>query len=145
MLISMLCHNRNLRSPSDAAWIVGMFSRGRMYLSASTYLVIGHGRTSVRPRWVPDLAAVLGIPAGDLAAITGIDPPDKHLRDDPLASEMAELIWNLRRLSAAQAKHMHDEARAMLVAVPDDAPEREWNRVYHQHGVWWGAPRTDED
>jgi hypothetical protein len=145
MLISMLCGNRNLRSPSDAAWVVGLLTRGRMYLSASTYLVIGHGRTPVRPRWVADFAAVLGIPAGDLAAITGIALPGEPLRDDPLASEMAELIWNARRLSAAQARHVHDEANAMLVAVPDDAPEQEWNRVYHQHGVWWGAPRTDED
>ena len=145
MLVSMLCSNRNLDSPTNAAKAVLMLTRGRMYLSAATYLVIGHGRTAVRSDWLAGFASALGIPAGDLAAITGIDLPGEPLRDDPLAFEMAGLIWNLRRLSAAQAKHVLDEANAMLVVVPDDAPQREWNRVYHQYDVWWGAPRTDEE
>ena len=145
MLVSMLFSNRNLHSPTDAAKTVATLTRGRMYLSAATYMVIGHGRTSVRPDWVTGFATALGIPAGDLAAITGIEASGEPVRTDPLASEVAELIWNLRRLSATQAKHVLHEANAMLVAIPDDAPEQEWNRVYHQHGVWWGAPRTDEE
>jgi hypothetical protein len=36
----------------------------------------------------------------------------------------AELIWRLRRLSAAQAGHVLDEAESMLVPVPEDAPLR---------------------
>jgi hypothetical protein len=143
MLVSMLLHNRNLQGPVAAAKTVTIVTRGGMYLSASTYMVIGHGRTSVRPERLAGFATVLGIPAGDLAAITGIDLSGQPHRDDPLASEMADLIWNLRRLSAVQAKRVLREARAMLVPVPGDAPEEEWNRVYHQHGVWWGAPRAD--
>lgn len=142
MLLSMLCGNRNLH-PLDAAKTVAMLSRGRMYLSASTYLRIGHGRTPVRPEWLAGFAAVMGIPVGDLAAVTGIGLPGGPVRDHLLAPEMAELIWNLRRLSAAHARHLHDEAKAMLVPIPDGATDEEWNRVYHQHGVWWGAPRTD--
>jgi hypothetical protein len=58
---------------------------------------------------------------------------------------MAELIWNLRRLSAAQAKHVLHEAKARLVVAPDHATGGQWNRVYKQHEVWWGAPRTDKE
>jgi hypothetical protein len=36
---------------------------------------------------------------------------------------------------------VRDEARSMLAAVPDDAPDEAWNRVHHHHGRWWGAPR----
>lgn len=142
MLVSMLCTNRNLHSLPTAARTVAMLTRGEMYLSAATYPSIGHGHALLRPDWVVGFAATLGIPAGDLAAITGIELPDEPIREDLLAAEMAELIWNLRRLSAAQTRRVCDEVEAMLVAIPDDAPREEWNRVHHQHGTWWGAPRT---
>jgi hypothetical protein len=142
MLVSMLCGNRNLHAPGNAAKTVAMLTRGRMYLSAATYPMIGYGRARLHSDWVVGFATTLSIPAGDLAALTGIESPDEPLRDDPLASEMAELIWDFRRLSAAQAKHVLDEARAMLVVVPDDGSDREWNRIFHQHDNWWGAPRT---
>jgi len=121
----------------------GVLTRGRMCLSGSTYMHIGYGRTSLRLYWVVGFVTALGVPPGDLAAITGIELPDEPLRDDPVASETAELLWNLRHLSGAQARHVLDVAKAMLVAVPDDASDREWNRVYYRRGVWWGAPRTD--
>jgi hypothetical protein len=122
MLVSMLFSNRNLHGPVDAAKTVAILTRGGRYLSASAYMVIGHGRTPVRPDRLAGFATVLGIPPGDLAAITGVGLSAEMLGDDPLATEMAELIWGLRRLSAAQAKHVLHEARAMLVPVPVDAP-----------------------
>ena len=54
---------------------------------------------------------------------------------------MASLLWDGRRLTADQVAHVRDEAEAMLVPVPDDAPREAWNLVYHHHGTWWGAQR----
>jgi hypothetical protein len=142
MCVTMLCNNRNLRSLSTAAKTVAILTNGTMYLSAATYPAIGLRKVPLRPTWIVGFATALGIEPGDLAAITGFEVPEELLRVHPLASEMAELIWNVRRLSAAQAEHVHVEAKALLVPVPNDASPNEWNRVYHQYKVWWGAPRT---
>jgi hypothetical protein len=48
----------------------------------------------------------------------------------------AGLLSNCRRLTAAQAERVCNEAKSMLVAVPDDATGEDWNRLYHQHGSW---------
>jgi hypothetical protein len=122
MLLGMLCDNRNLHSPVAAAKTVTTLTQGRVYLAASTYAGIGSGRVAVRPEWVSGFATTLGISADDLAVITGIGLPDTPPPDDPLAGEMAELIWKFRRLSAAQAEHVSGEAKAMLVVVPEDGP-----------------------
>jgi hypothetical protein len=142
MLVSMLCDNRNLHCSTNLAKTIAMLTRGRMYLSAPTYVAIGRARSFLRSDLVVGFATALGIAAGDLAAVIGVELPDEPLRDDPLASEMAQLIWDFRRLSAAQAAHVLDEAEAMLEVVPDDGSEREWNRVHRQNYQWWGAPRT---
>lgn len=142
MVMNMLCSNRNLQTPGNVAKMVARLTRGEIFLSMVDYHIAG-SRGRLRPRFIVGFAKVLGIAPGDLAAISGVELPDAVITDDPLASEMAGLIWSLRRLSAAQAEHVRDEARSMLAVVPEEAPECEWNRVYHQRGVWWGAPRTE--
>lgn len=141
MLLSLLCSNRNLHSPAAAATTVASLTHGHMYLSASTYMGIAHGHVRLRPEWVLHIATVLGIPAGDLAAITGIDIGDARVSDSSLAAEMAEMIWNLRRLSAPQARKVREQAESMLVIVPEDGPENRWTRLYHVRGIWWGTPK----
>lgn len=141
MLLTMLCANRNLHSLIAAAKTLHLLTRGRMYLAGSTYARIAAGATPLRPDWVGGFATALGIPAADLAAITGTDLSEATPPEDPPAAEMAELLWDCRRLRVSQIEHVCAEAGAMLVPVPDDASGDDWNRVHHQHGTWWGAPR----
>ncbi|WP_067830311.1 hypothetical protein [Actinomadura kijaniata] len=142
MLVTMLCANRNLHSLSAATETLTRLTRGRMYLAASSLARIAAGlRSPLKPTWLHGFAIALGIPAADLAVITGIDLSEPPPPEDPLAAEMAQLLWNCRRLTASQIQHLHAEAKATLVAVPDHASSNDWNRVYRQHGTWWGAPR----
>jgi hypothetical protein len=139
MLVTLLCVNRNLHSPSAAARILG--DLGGVYLAASTINSIGSCRVPLKPAWLVGFATTLGIPAADLAVITDLDISAVVPTDDPLTAEMADLLWTSRRLSASQIEHVRAEAEAMLVAVPDDASNDDWNRVYHYDGTWWGAPK----
>ncbi|MFH9967863.1 hypothetical protein ACH4PR_42030 [Streptomyces mirabilis] len=141
MLVNLLCGNRNLHSLTAVAKTVALLTDGRVYLAASTISGIGRGRVPLTPDRVAGFATALGIQAGDLAAITGVELREPSRPDDPLAAEMAGLLWNCRRLTRAQVGHVRDEAESMLVAVPDDAPDEDWNRVHHHHGRWWGTPR----
>jgi hypothetical protein len=141
MLANLLCGNRNLYSLTAAAKTLALLTDGRVFLAASTISGIGRGRVPLTPDLVTGFATTLGISAGDLAAITGVELPEPSRPDDPLAAEMAGLLSNCRHLTAAQAERVCDKAKAMLVAVPDNATGKDWNRVYHQHGRWWGAPR----
>ncbi|WP_053853238.1 hypothetical protein [Streptomyces sp. NRRL B-24085] len=66
-----------------------------------------------------DFAALLGIDAGDLAALTGVvlreAPPPPPRR----AVDAAALLWAARRLSAAQARQISELARSLREASPD--------------------------
>jgi transcriptional regulator with XRE-family HTH domain len=83
------------------------------YLSAATYGVIGSGRKELTPRLVTDFAALLGIDARDLAALTGVDLNEVPPPSPPEAADAAALLWEVRRLSAAQVRHVFDLARSM--------------------------------
>ncbi len=111
MLVSMLWINRNVYS--RAAQVMHTLTRGQMYLSVSTYIAMGRGRARLRPQWIAHFAAAFGIAVGDLAAITGTDLSDVSVPHDPVGVELAELLWNLRRLSASQADHAYASARGV--------------------------------
>jgi transcriptional regulator with XRE-family HTH domain len=83
------------------------------YLSAATYGVIGSGRKELTPRLVTDFAALLGIDACELAALTGIVMGEIPPPPTAEAVDAAALVWEARRLSAAQARHVFDLARSM--------------------------------
>ncbi|MFE2586946.1 hypothetical protein [Streptomyces sp. NPDC059378] len=84
------------------------------YLSAATYGVIGSGRKELAPRLVTDFAAVLGIGASELAALTGVILPVKPPSPSPEVVDTAALLWEARRLSADQARHVSELAGSML-------------------------------
>jgi hypothetical protein len=90
------------------------------YLAASTYGAIASGRKELTPRLVTDLAALLGIDVVELAALTGVllqeAPPPPALE----AVDAAALLWEARRLSAAQARHVSERARSLR----EDSPNR---------------------
>ncbi|WP_327733741.1 hypothetical protein OG749_07550 [Streptomyces nojiriensis] len=83
------------------------------YLSAATYGVIGSGGAELTPRLVTDFAAVLGIDARELAGLTGVDLSEVPPPAAPEAVDAAALLWEARRLSAAQAQHIAELARSM--------------------------------
>lgn len=83
------------------------------YLSAATYGVIGAGRKELTPRLVTDFAALLGIDATELAALTGVFLDEVPPPPAAEAVDAAALLWEVRRLSAAQARHVSELARSM--------------------------------
>ncbi|MGK5554749.1 hypothetical protein ACSNOI_24340 [Actinomadura kijaniata] len=141
MLVTMLCANRNLHSPVEAVHVLARVTRGRMYVAASVLRSLTAGRTALRPAWLAGFATVLGVPVADLAAITGIAPPEQLPPNDPAATDAAELLWACRRLTTSQVEQVHRQADAMLVEVPSGACDKHWNRVFKRDGRWWGAPR----
>ncbi|MFD7781837.1 hypothetical protein ACFV4Q_01790 [Streptomyces nojiriensis] len=60
-----------------------------------------------------DSAAVLGIDARELAGLTGVDLSEVPPPAAPEAVDAAALLWEARRLSAAQAQHIAELARSM--------------------------------
>ncbi|MFG2331474.1 helix-turn-helix domain-containing protein [Streptomyces sp. NPDC048604] len=141
LLVNLLCGNRLGNSVPSAAKALALLTHGRVYLAASTVNGIGQGRVPLTADLVTGFAVTLGMQPGDLAALTGVELPEPPRPADPLTEEMAGLLWDCRRLTAEQAEHACEAASSLLVAVPEDAPEEDWNRVHRHHGTWWGAPR----
>ncbi|WP_329306807.1 hypothetical protein OG322_21490 [Streptomyces sp. NBC_01260] len=83
------------------------------YLSAPTYGVIGAGGKELTPRLVTDFAALLGIDARELALLTGVVLPETPQPAAPEAVDAAALLWEVRRLSAAQARNVAELANSM--------------------------------
>ncbi|MFJ8885573.1 hypothetical protein ACIRJR_19480 [Streptomyces sp. NPDC102402] len=83
------------------------------YLSAATYGVIGAGRADLTPRLVTDFAALLGVDARALAALTDVVLPEVPPPPAPEAQDAAALLWEACRLSAEQARHVHALAYSM--------------------------------
>ncbi|MFF2659130.1 hypothetical protein ACFVUH_17400 [Kitasatospora sp. NPDC058032] len=108
-LVRMLRH-RNLR-PSGLATTLAVVTPS--YLSAAAYGVIGSDRRELTSRLVMDFATLLGIDARDLSALTGVALPESPPPPAPEAGDAAALLWEARRLSAAQAQYVAELARAM--------------------------------
>jgi hypothetical protein len=109
VLVRML-GNRNLDRMGTARTFVHLTGR---YWSAATYGVVGHGRKELTPDLLADFATVLGVPADDLAALTGIGLPAATPPQNPATADVARLVWDLRRLTAAQVHQVHETAESM--------------------------------
>ncbi|MGW1937877.1 hypothetical protein ACWC98_32790 [Streptomyces goshikiensis] len=109
LLVHML-GNRNLNWTASAKTLYHLTGR---LLAAATIGAIGHGRKEITPGLLADFATLLGIPTRDLAALTGIEPPDQTPPQNPAAADVAELIWDIRHLTAAQVQHISDKAKAL--------------------------------
>ncbi|WP_433474705.1 DUF4132 domain-containing protein [Spirillospora sp. CA-142024] len=116
LVANMLYANRNL-DWGNATKALAYCSNGRMYVSAVTVVVIGEGRVELTPDRLADLSTLIDMPAGDLAAITGIPLPDGSPPDPP-AADAAALLWDVRRLSAEQLWHVCVRAEEMRYARP---------------------------
>lgn len=110
ILVRML-ENRNLKWVSSAKvlYILG----GSPPMSAHVIGALGQGRREITPRLVADFSAVLGISEGDLAAVGGMVNPGGRFPVSPAATESATLIWETRRLTREQVRHLNDQVASM--------------------------------
>lgn len=95
--IAGMLRNRNLtwtRAARTLAMLTGRF------LPAAAIGAVGHGRKELTPGLVTDFAILLGAP--DLLVVAGFPPPARQLPD----ADVAALIWELRNLTAEQAKYI---------------------------------------
>lgn len=109
VLLRML-RNRNLDwvSAAKVLYLVG----GAHPMSGSTVGMLGSGRKEMTPGLLIGFAAVLGMDAGDLAAMGGIELPSEELPVHPCAPELAELIWEARRLTHEQVRHLVNQVKS---------------------------------
>ncbi|MDR7320014.1 MULTISPECIES: hypothetical protein [Catenuloplanes] len=108
-----LLHNRNLDWSGATRCLYGLGGAGP--LSAATIGVIGRGRKALTPDLVAGFAAVLGMAAADLGVLTGVDVTGAGRRVHPGAAEAAALLWEARRLTAAQVSRV--QGRAALIRL----------------------------
>ncbi|SDH79420.1 hypothetical protein SAMN05421869_103266 [Nonomuraea jiangxiensis] len=102
--------NRNLKWVNTAKCLLCLTGLG---LAGSTIGQIGRGVKPLSPDLLARLATVLGIPADDLAAVTGISLPDNPPPTHPAATELAGLIWDVRRLTSDQVRCLRDDAESL--------------------------------
>ena len=70
--------------------------------------MIGRGRKELTPDLLAGFAALLDVPAGELFAFAGIDPPGEVDVPDSADIEFARLVWELRCLGARQVRQVRD-------------------------------------
>ncbi|MEV0453212.1 hypothetical protein [Streptomyces sp. NPDC050600] len=102
LLVRMLAL-RNL-GWSSAAKV--MYLMSDVYLSAATIGAIGRGVKELDPELLNGFAAVLGIPFGVLASLTGMRPMEASRRPPAEITETAALLWEVRNLTAAQVRQV---------------------------------------
>ncbi|GAB3006894.1 hypothetical protein [Saccharothrix stipae] len=89
--------------------------------SASTLNIVGRGR-KVPGDLVAASAVVLGIPAGDLAALAGVQLPEQARPTDPAASEASELIWEARSIPGPQMAQLVEQSHIIRHEYDDVVP-----------------------
>lgn len=107
-IIVRMLHNRNLRW-LNAAKVLFCLARIGPF-SPATIGAVGHGRKELSPELLVGFATVLAVPAGDLAALTGVELTHACPPADPAATDVARLIWDMRRLSASQIRQVREAA-----------------------------------
>lgn len=119
-LLGMLDNRSLARYHTAKALYLG--TRGGLYLSEVTVQhALAHDK-QVTPDMFAGFARVLGIPVGDLAALTGFDlPPGVLPERHVVPTVVAELLWDVRRLSSKQARYVADVARSMMKDGPRPA------------------------
>ncbi|KOV50657.1 hypothetical protein ADL00_43150 [Streptomyces sp. AS58] len=109
-VLMRLAHNRNLRWTAIAKTFLAATGR---YWAAATYGGVGRGTTPVTAELLADFCAVLDVPSEDLEAVTGLALPEAPSHAKPTVAGVAELIWDMRRLTYSQLQ----EARNLSVSM----------------------------
>ncbi|MFI9813688.1 hypothetical protein [Saccharothrix variisporea] len=105
-VLMRLARNRNLDRTALAKTFLVVTGR---YWSAATYGGVGRGTTPVTPDLLADFCAVLDVPSDDLVSVTGVALPPSG----PAAAGVAELIWDVRRLTESQVREVGAVAESM--------------------------------
>ncbi|WP_436497515.1 hypothetical protein [Actinokineospora sp. HUAS TT18] len=108
-LMRMLA-NRNLGWTQITQMFLAVTGR---YWSASTYEQVGRGQVPVTPDLLVDFSVLLGVPAAELATLTGVPLEHETPPTNRAAEGVSELIWDARRLTADQVQYVYDVARSM--------------------------------
>ena len=104
--------NRNLNWWQSAETFTRL-TGGHLYLSAATVGAVGRDVNRLTPDLLTGFAVVLGISAGDLAALGEVSLPDCGASVYSVPADIAVLIWEIRRLTAEQVRRVLDEANSM--------------------------------
>ena len=104
--------NRNLNWWQSAETFTRL-TGGHLYLSAATVGAVGRDVNKLTPDLLAGFAVVLGIPAGDLAALGDVRLPDGRVPTYSVPVDVAVLIWEVRRLTAEQVREVLDKANSM--------------------------------
>jgi transcriptional regulator with XRE-family HTH domain len=110
MLLRMLAH-RNLTWAGGAE---ALYAVSGPCLSAAALGGIGHGSMELTPDLLTAFAHVLGLDPTHLAALTDTPLPDGTPPPDRSLTDVAELIWESRRLTSTQVT----ELRSRLDDLP---------------------------
>lgn len=105
-----LLHNHNLSWMGTAKTLFGLEGIGPF--SAATIGGIAHGRVPLSGELVRGIAALLGLPPALLGALADVEISEAAESADTVVAEMAQLIWDLRRLTSAQMQTVHAAATA---------------------------------
>ncbi|MEV4764047.1 XRE family transcriptional regulator [Micromonospora chokoriensis] len=114
-VIVRLLRNRNLNSLNSAKVLYRLAGIGP--LSAATINLVGLGRKELSPELLSGFATVLSYRVEDLAALIDIGLPQAFPPADTASRQVAELIWEVRHLSADQLHALQEK----LVPVADPA------------------------
>ncbi|MDI2130609.1 hypothetical protein [Yinghuangia seranimata] len=100
-VVVRLLENRNLRYAA-AAKALYVLTLGHVYVSGATIPAMGAENGGPKPEIVAASAAAIGLPVRELAALAGVALPETPIPLHPAASELAQLVWEARRLSPDQ-------------------------------------------
>lgn len=110
-LLMRLFGNRNMNQ-GDAVKVLFMLADFGAW-SAATLTMVGKGRKEVSDELVAASSVVLGIPAGDLAALAGLPLPEQNTPEHPRAAEARELIWAARGISGPQMEQLNKQSHIL--------------------------------
>jgi hypothetical protein len=100
-VLMRMARNRNLDWSATARTFRALTGRN---WSTATYGSIAYGQAALPPDLILDFATVLGIAAEDLAALAGVPLTEPFPAPEPHLLRLAELVWDVRRLTAAQLR-----------------------------------------
>lgn len=109
-IIAGLLLNRNLNQLGTAK--VLFYMTGGVARSASTVAMIEHGRIPVTSELLTAFATILNVRPEYIAALDTADPTIE-LVPDPAMAGVAELIWDVRRLTSEQMEQTIRVAKSM--------------------------------
>jgi hypothetical protein len=119
MLLRLL-GNRNMSHRDAVAVLYQLAGFGPW--SPPTLSMVGRGAKAVSGDLLAACAVVLDIPARDLAALAGMDLPERIQWTDPATPEAVEMIWEARGRTGEQMKQLDKQSHIIRHDYDDMLP-----------------------